>query len=34
MEKTGITSQEAAGDNNYYDFGIRAAHAFSDKLAV
>ncbi|WP_422349327.1 TonB-dependent receptor [Flagellimonas sp.] len=32
--KTGITSQEAAGDNNYYDFGIRAAHAFSDKLAV
>ena len=32
--KTGITSQEAAGDNNYYDFGIRVAHAFSDKLAV
>ncbi|MCL6267480.1 TonB-dependent receptor [Flagellimonas myxillae] len=32
--KTGITSQEAAGDNNYYDFGIRAAHVFSDKLAV
>ena len=32
--KTGITSQEAAGDNNYYDFGIRAAHAFSDKIAV
>lgn len=32
--KTGITSQEAAGDNNYYDFGIRASHAFSDKLAV
>ena len=32
--KTGITSQEAAGDNNYYDFGVRAAHAFSDKLAV
>ena len=32
--KTGITSQEAAGDNNYYDFGIRAAHAFSDKFAV
>lgn len=32
--KTGITSQEAAGDNNYYDFGIRAAHAFSDKVAV
>ncbi|MEO1012505.1 MAG: TonB-dependent receptor [Bacteroidota bacterium] len=32
--KTGLTSQEAAGDNNYYDFGIRAAHAFNDKLAV
>lgn len=32
--KTGITSQEAAGDNSYYDFGIRASHAFSDKLAV
>ncbi|GMN09752.1 TonB-dependent receptor [Croceitalea sp. MTPC9] len=31
--KTGLTSQEAAGDNNYYDFGIRAAHAFSDKFA-
>ncbi len=32
--KTGITSQEAAGDNNYYDFGIRVSHAFSDKFAV
>ncbi len=32
--KTGVTSQEAAGVNAYYDFGIRAAHAFSDKLAV
>ncbi|WP_273273899.1 TonB-dependent receptor [Maribacter polysiphoniae] len=32
--KTGITSQDAAGDNEYYDIGIRAAHAFSDKLAV
>lgn len=32
--KTGVTSQEAAGDNGYYDIGIRAAHAFSDKLAV
>lgn len=31
--KTGITSQEAAGDNPYYDVGIRAAHAFSDKFA-
>lgn len=32
--KTGITSQEAAGDNNYLDFGIRAAHAFNDKFAI
>lgn len=32
--KTGLTSQDAAGDNTYYDFGIRAAHAFSDKFAV
>ncbi len=32
--KTGLTSQEAAGDNAYYDVGIRAAHAFSDKLAA
>ncbi|QWX83341.1 TonB-dependent receptor [Cellulophaga sp. HaHaR_3_176] len=32
--KTGYTSQQAAGDNAYYDFGIRAAHAFSDKFAV
>jgi outer membrane receptor protein involved in Fe transport len=32
--KTGITSQEAAGDNDYHDVGIRAAHAFNDKFAV
>ncbi len=32
--KTGLTSQEAAGDNTYYDFGIRAAHKFSDKFAA
>ena len=32
--KNGLTSQEAAGDNNYYDFNIRMAHAFSDKLAA
>ncbi len=32
--KTGITSQEAAGDNPFYDIGVRAAHAFSDKFAV
>lgn len=32
--KTGLTSQEAAGDNGYYDVGIRAAHAFNDKLAI
>ncbi len=32
--KQGITSQEAAGDNTYTDFGIRAAHKFSDKFAA
>ncbi|MGB5508189.1 TonB-dependent receptor [Robiginitalea sp.] len=32
--KTGFTQQDAAGTNPYYDFGIRAAHAFSDKFAV
>ena len=32
--KQGITSQEAAGDNNYYDFGIRAAHAFTPHFAA
>ncbi|MBC9794556.1 TonB-dependent receptor [Sinomicrobium weinanense] len=31
--KSGITSQEAAGDHTFYDFGIRMAHAFSDKFA-
>ena len=32
--KRGITSQEAAGDNTYTDFGIRAAHKFSEKFAA
>ncbi|TYP77090.1 TonB-dependent receptor [Aquimarina intermedia] len=32
--KGGLTSQEAAGDNEYYDYGIRVAHAFSDKFAA
>jgi len=31
--KQGITSQIAAGDNSYTDFGIRAAYKFSDKFA-
>jgi len=31
--KRGITSQEAAGDNEYTDLGIRAAYKFSEKLA-
>lgn len=31
--KRGMTSQEAAGDNPYTDFGIRLAHKFSDKFA-
>src|SRR5690606_38083380 len=32
--KGGITSQEAAGNNEYRDFGIRAAHKFSEKFAA
>ena len=32
--KKGVTSSEAAGVNPYHDFGIRAAHAFSDKFAA
>ena len=32
--KQGITSQEAAGDNSYTDFGIRLAQKFSDKFAA
>ncbi len=32
--KAGLTSQEAAGDNTYYDVGARFAHAFSDKIAI
>lgn len=32
--KRGITSQEAAGDNDYTDVGIRAAYKFSEKFAA
>ena len=32
--KTGLTMQESAGDNSYYDVGIRAAHKFNDKFAA
>ncbi|MDC1265497.1 TonB-dependent receptor [Flavobacteriaceae bacterium] len=32
--KRGMTSQEAAGDNTYTDFGIRMAHKFSNKFAA
>ena len=32
--KQGITSQEAAGDNSYTDFGISMAHKFSDHFAA
>jgi len=31
--KTGLTLQDAAGDNQFYDVGIRAAWKFSDKFA-
>lgn len=32
--KQGITSQKAAGDNTYRDFGVRAAYKFSNKFAA
>ncbi len=32
--KTGVTSQEASGTNQFYDVGIRAAKKFSDKFAA
>ena len=32
--KSGLTSQDAAGDNEYNDFNIRMAYAFSDKFAA
>lgn len=32
--KQGITSQEAAGNNDYKDYGIRVAHKFSEKFAA
>ncbi|NCT18692.1 MAG: hypothetical protein COS19_01540, partial [Flavobacteriaceae bacterium CG02_land_8_20_14_3_00_34_13] len=32
--KQGITSQEAAGDNSFFDFGVRVAHKFSEKFAA
>ncbi|QCX40185.1 TonB-dependent receptor [Aureibaculum algae] len=32
--KTGLTMQDAAGDNPYYDLGIRAAYKFSEKFAA
>ncbi len=32
--KYGMTSQKVAGDNDYWDFGIRAAHAFSKHFAA
>lgn len=32
--KGGVTTQDAAGSNFYKDFGVRAAYAFSDKLAM
>jgi outer membrane receptor protein involved in Fe transport len=32
--KDGLTSQEAAGDNKFYDVNIRMAHVFSNKFAA
>ncbi|MFN4764620.1 TonB-dependent receptor [Gillisia sp. Q332] len=32
--KQGLTSQDAAGTNAFYDLGVRVAHKFSDKFAA
>ncbi len=32
--KTGLTSSDNAGDNAFYDVGVRAAHKFSEKFAA
>ncbi|MFD1293100.1 TonB-dependent receptor [Lutibacter holmesii] len=32
--KSGMTTQEAAGDNQFVDFGIRMAYKFSEKFAA
>lgn len=32
--KTGLTTQEAAGTNSYFDGGVRAAYIFSEKFAA
>lgn len=32
--RSGITSQDAAGDNEYYDYGFKAAYKFSNKFAA
>lgn len=32
--KRGLTSQEAAGDNEFTEYNLRMAHVFSDKFAV
>ncbi|MEN2402049.1 TonB-dependent receptor [Flavobacterium sp. MC2016-06] len=32
--KYGVTSQDAAGTNNYYDFGVRFSHAFNKYFAA
>ena len=32
--KSGITSQDVSGQNEFTDWGVRIAHAFSDKFAI
>jgi outer membrane receptor protein involved in Fe transport len=32
--KSGITSQDVSGQNEFTDWGVRLAHAFSDKFAI
>ena len=32
--KSGVTSQDVSGQNEFTDWGVRIAHAFSDKFAI
>ena len=32
--KSGVTSQDVSGQNEFTDWGVRLAHAFSDKFAI
>ena len=32
--KSGVTNQDVSGQNEFTDWGVRLAHAFSDKFAI